>query len=424
VAGAAALLLEYADLDLQSLKSFLLNSTYDLGYPGHDYKFGRGRLDLARALSFLDAYTPRLGARDLVFETVREPFAGLRLPSYHTCFSDGQTGPEVPFVSLRVLPDYLGATLRTLGLADVNGDGASDLMVSRTRPLDSGAYETEHWLYRGGEPSGFCDRGSICYTHVSQSAEPYEVTALADVNGDGKADVVLQRTEVDQGIETITVSVLLAGETGTLTESNAPWCTVTAYETFRIDMKVGDVNGDGLADLVFSKEYENAQNMYPVFFYTCLSDGERFEPPSYWYVLYLSSYPLGAQGGMSFLDLSDTTRDGFADLVFSCDLAGYKGIYVCPSNGLNGFLSSRLWAGIDLDARVEAIVDVSGDQAADLVFSAADTSSPGRVLRAGLSDGRIRFLTDGGVWFEPNSAGLPSDWTLAGVADVGLGSWQ
>lgn len=424
VTGSAALLLEYSDLDIAHLKNYLFHTSTDLGFPGHDPRYGRGRLDISSALYFLDQYGPRQGAGDLVLEMTRTLFGQLDLSTFYTYFSDGQGNLINQEYSLQIIPDSIEATFRTMGLGDVDGDGFSDLIVSRTLPLDPDEYSTEYWVYRGGEINGFSKTPYVGYSYVSTSPDPYEPIALADVNGDQKEDLVLCEREQTQRMETIKVFALLSSETGRFKESNDNWCTISSFYQFRVEMRVGDINGDGMADLVFSREYESAYNRYPVYYYAGISDGTRFVQPSYWLAVYPSSYPLGAQGALAYITLSDTNADGLADLIFSCNFIGYKGIYVCLSNGVNGFSTGRLWAGIDTDARVEAVVDVDNDGAADLVFSEIDAFSNSTIIYAWLSDHWHEFTRNDNPWFDSGGTGLPSELTLTGVVDVGIGDWQ
>src|SRR6185295_6477724 len=121
-------------------------------------------------------------------------------------------------------------------LADVNGDGKADLVAQ------GGATDSDHGqIYVGlSTGTGFSMWTSISEVRVSNTAKVW----LADVNGDGKADLVAQggAPDADHG------QIYLALSTGT---GFAMWTSIS-------DVRVGDtahvwladVNGDAKADLV------------------------------------------------------------------------------------------------------------------------------------------------------------------------------
>lgn len=424
VAGAAALLLQHYELDVGQLKSSLFYSSLDLGTPGHDYQYGQGRLDIGSALYFMDKYAARLGAPDLVLETTRD-FPGVKLHQYHMFFSDGQGGLVSPCPVLQVFPDSAGAVLRTVGVADVNGDGFSDLVVSQSKPLDSTHYSIEYRVYPGGERRGFSTTPIRGQSFVSSSPDPHEVIGLADVNGDKRTDLVLCEKSKLKFLQKIRVFVLLAGEGGILRESGEDWCTISEHEQFQIDMRVGDIDGDGKADLVYAKGYGYAYAQYPVYCYAEVSDGTRFQQPLYWLIIYPSAYPLKSQGSMDYLTLADADGDGFADLILTTQLLGTKGIYVYPSNGKNGFRNGRLWAAIGPDDRVGAVQDVNGDGAADLIFSSPDAGQGYPKIRAWFSNGQNQFSRSNHPWLDTQGVlQSTTGFRLTGVGDVGLGDWK
>jgi hypothetical protein len=118
----------------------------------------------------------------------------------------------------------------TVAVADLNGDGVLDLVVTN---LD----DTVSVLLGNGNGSF---RPQVTF---AAGLHPYAVV-VADLNGDGKPDIATVNvgTVADHG----TVSVLLGNGDGTF----QPQQTFDVGPYYATALAVGDVNGDGIPDLV------------------------------------------------------------------------------------------------------------------------------------------------------------------------------
>ena len=151
---------------------------------------------------------------------------------------------------------------------------------------------------------------------------------LADVNGDGRADLV--------GRSGTSVRVSLS--TGSRFGASQPWTTWdNAY-----DYQLADVNADGRADLV-GRSGSDVQ--------VALSTGDSCEAPTHWTDWSPPSY-----------QLADINADGRADII------GRTGadIQIGLSNG-TGFDAAKKWTTWDTDITDYHLADVNGDGKADLV---------------------------------------------------------
>jgi trimeric autotransporter adhesin len=124
--------------------------------------------------------------------------------------------------------------------ADVNGDGKPDLIVANSYG------NTVSVLLNTAAPGAATPSFATQQTFAT-GQYPYSVTA-ADVNGDGKSDLIVANAQVD------TVSVLLNTTTpGAATPSFATQKTF-ATGSDPHSVKVADVNGDGKPDLIVAND--------------------------------------------------------------------------------------------------------------------------------------------------------------------------
>jgi hypothetical protein len=140
---------------------------------------------------------------------------------------DGEGGftpaPNSPF-AVDVKPHTHG-----VAAGDLNGDGNSDLVT------DSWQTDQVEVLFCDGK-GGFRTPG----TFFPVGKHPYQRARVADVNGDGKADIITSNLEGDN------VTVLLGdGKGGFKPSAGSPFpCGDSPF-----NFAVGDVNGDGKPDL-------------------------------------------------------------------------------------------------------------------------------------------------------------------------------
>jgi uncharacterized protein (TIGR03437 family) len=125
----------------------------------------------------------------------------------------------------------LGSSSRTLAIGDANGDGKPDIVLGGDSPFP---YTVA--LGNGDGTFGATPRQSTSV--ACQTAFP----VIADLNGDGKADLVLACTNPG----TVSIAVLLGNGNGTF--QAATYYAVTAAN----GLAVGDLNGDGIPDIASS----------------------------------------------------------------------------------------------------------------------------------------------------------------------------
>lgn len=202
-------------------------------------------------------------------------------------------------------------------IADLDGDGKPDLIVSGAAG-PAVWYQAPNWTRRT----------------ISQSAESESGSAVGDIDGDGDIDVVIGKTWYENlgGGLTWTARPLPAGTAGTH------------------DIVVADINRDGKADIIMRGETASVVTVYMQVNKTT------------WTV-----FNVDPGIGLNGLDVADVNGDGYPDIVVG-------GVWM-ENPGTN--IATTAWAkrvftsGWDPYAAVK-VVDVDRDGRVDIVMSVSE----------------------------------------------------
>ena len=237
-------------------------------------------------------------------------------------------------------------------LADVNGDGRADIVLFHPTKGVKVALST-------GNDFGTPSRWSSEFKWSSQNESP---RMLADVDGDGKADIVGFRAGK---------GVYVALSTGSGFDNSSQWANAFGQSSQdQYPRLVADVNGDGQADIVLFHPEKGVR--------VALSSGNGFGMASRWSIQFKSYSSQNQYPRM----LADVDGDGMADIV------GFdpgEGVQVALSTGSAFSPPSRWhrwfrWSNQDEAPRMMA--DVDGDGRADIVGF-----QPGVGVKVALSTG-------------------------------------
>ncbi|MCL2417388.1 MAG: FG-GAP-like repeat-containing protein [Bacteroidales bacterium] len=241
-------------------------------------------------------------------------------------------------------------------LADFNGDGLPDIIahaywatvisLNTGNNFNGGWIQTEefsarHWRF--GEGS---------------------ISLVGDINGDGRADMmVLRRHEAVGNQKRYSISFALSN--GTSLGNPVPFRQATDLMPFnrRFNSFLQDVNGDGMADLIFTGRNG---------LYVALATGTGFLLPQPWTTNYGSNTPYSSDPRFVLM-MADVNGDGMADII------AFDGtsVRVSLSTG-TGFAPEQNWTPTSTywgstqprwnnENNFRTMADVNGDGLPDLI---------------------------------------------------------
>jgi hypothetical protein len=256
--------------------------------------------------------------------------------------------------------DSGGVNARFVAVADVNGDGKADVLVANY--CDSSGNCNANGPGSVGVLLGNGDgtfQAAVAYGSGSFDAL---FVAVADVNGDGKADLVVGNCQADRcgnGSLGGTVGVLLGNGDGTFQ-------TALSYGSggqFAYSVAVADVNGDGKPDLVVANYCDGSRFCGNGSVGVLLGNGDG---------TFRAAVPYSAKGFADSIAIADVNGDGQLDVLVADFLAPNSSrsrVGVLLGNGDGTFQAATAYGSGGAATVSIAIGDVDGDGKLDLLVA-------------------------------------------------------
>jgi len=242
---------------------------------------------------------------------------------------DGTFGPPISFP---------GASSYVC-IGELNGDGKADLV-------------TQHSVRLGNGDGTF---GPLVF-EPPRGEEPYTDDAkLADLNHDGKLDLVVMFYYADYSINTGTLTVLLGNGDGTFDRLGTYETGIGSYS-----LAIGDLNGDRKQDAVTSNEEGTVSVLLG-------EGGGRFGPKI--------DYPTN-RGVAYSVAIADLNSDGVLDLITANPVNQPEGVSVFLGNGDGTFVpASHVAVSPSILLNAMTIGDFNADSKPDLAVAKLNTVS-------------------------------------------------
>ena len=249
-------------------------------------------------------------------------------------------------------------------VADLNGDGNDDLVVVATNP--TGGIAGQLWILLGDGSGSFTtkDLGAFAYRPTSLS--------VVDVDGDGKLDIVAGNSFTGGPPHAVTIA--WGRGDGTF---EPPVDLDSAAFYLGPHMTAGDINGDGLPDIVAGDAYGRS---------TFLNlGGRKFQTTS-------TREPIDGQ-----IRLADMNGDGKADLVeavsrlFTVGIANGVDVTVRLGRSDGTFSSGITTQAPVYDVRTLDVVDFNGDGKRDVLINDYGTTASTNTFTVLLGRGTGEF---------------------------------
>lgn len=345
------------------------------------------------------------------------------------------TGDAASLENIITEPERLSEFgLSVAGSRDVTGDGVSDLLVGAalTGPERRGAVH----LYEGADHAiGTIPAWSV-FGQQPNSRFGASVAAGSDINGDGYPDVAIGAPDFDgpSGVDAGRVYIYMGSASGLPVSPSRILDGVQAGGGFGAALSfAGDVNGDGRADVLIGAPRHSAGQTSEGRAYLFLGTASGLATSSVWAV---ESNLQGARFGHAVAGAGDLNKDGFGDVVIgapgangigcvvasSCTAAGRVYVYLGgpPGPAVNPIAvltsSGLLAAAGYLGTAVAGVGDFDGDGFDDLAAGAPGVAAGAGAIRlyrgspTGVNTSSIRYVGSPG-------SGLGASLTSAGDLD-------
>ena len=225
---------------------------------------------------------------------------------------------------------------------------------------------------------------------------------IADLNGDGISEIVTSEAGYGSSAYLAIFTTSFDDEGMISIDQHIEFNFGTGVYSEPHDIAIGDVNGDGLLDVVVSEKgnvNDDFESHTCIFINASQNQSFAFESPII----------IDGEGYEAFVQLQDINGDGKLDILTTRETWNQVGVYLNTSNGNSVSFENKIIISNVLAYGRPDFADLNGDGKIDMVTTSYDSNNNSRdvfVYLNNSTDGNIEFNLEATIL----SGGEPADW--------------